>query len=41
MKLHRSNENKITKDKTGENMPHVETNEVVSFIVTLPTMMIN
>ena len=29
MKLHGCTENKITKDKTGENIPHVESNEVV------------
>ena len=29
MELHGSTENKITKDKTGKNMPHAETNEVV------------
>ena len=29
MKLHRSTENKITKDKNGENTPHLETAEVV------------
>ena len=41
VKLYGSTENKITKDKAGENIPHVETNEVVSFIVTLSTMIIN
>ena len=29
MKLHRSTENKITKDKNGENTRHLETAEVV------------
>ena len=29
MKLHRSTKNKITKDKNGENVPHVEIAEVV------------
>ena len=29
MKLLGTNENKITKDKSGENVPHLEINEVV------------
>ena len=29
MKLHGSNENKITKNKKGENVPHLEITEVV------------
>ena len=29
MKLLRSTENKITKDKNSENVPHLETTEVV------------
>ena len=29
MKLHGSTENKITKDKNGENVPHLEITEVV------------
>ena len=29
MKLLRSTENKITKDKNGENVPHLEISEVV------------
>ena len=29
MKLLRSNKNKITKDKNGENVPHFEITEVV------------
>ena len=29
MKLLRSNENKLTKDKNGENVPHLEITEVV------------
>ena len=29
MKLLRSTENKITKDKNGENIPHLEIKEVV------------
>ena len=29
MKLHGSTENKITTDKNGENVPHLETKEVV------------
>ena len=29
MKLRGRNENKITKDKNGENVPHLETTEVV------------
>ena len=31
MKLLGSTENKITKDKTGENVPHLEIREVVLF----------
>ena len=31
MKLLGSNENKITKDKNGENVPHLEITEVVLF----------
>ena len=30
MKLLRSTKNKITKDKNGENLPHIEVTEVVS-----------
>ena len=29
MKLHGSDENKLTKDKKGENVPHLEITEVV------------
>ena len=42
MKLLGSIENKITKDKNGENVPHLEITEVVLyFILTLLIMIIN
>ena len=40
MKLLRSTGNKTTKDKNGENVPHLEITEVV-FIVILSIMIIN
>ena len=38
MRLVESNENKITRDKNGENVPHLETTEVILVIVTLLTV---
>ena len=35
MKFFGSTENKITKDKNGENVPHLEITEVVLAVVTL------
>ena len=40
MKLLISTENKITKDKNGDNVPHLEITEVI-FIVLLSIMIIN
>ena len=41
MKLLGSTENKITKDKNGENVPHLEITEAYWFTVILLTMIIN
>ena len=41
MKLLGKTENKITKDKNSENVPHLEITEVVLFIITLSIMIIN
>ena len=41
MKLLRSTENKITKDKNGENVLHLEIIDVVLVHVILPKMIIN
>ena len=41
MKLLGSTENKTSKDKNGENVPHLEITEVVLFIVILSIMIIN
>ena len=41
MKLLGSTENKITKNKNGENVPHLEITDVELFIVILLIMIIN
>ena len=41
MKLLGSTENKITEDKNGEDVPHLEITEVVLDVVTLSIMIIN
>ena len=41
MKLFGSTKNKITKDDSGENIPHLEITKVVLFIVILLTMIIS
>ena len=41
MKLLESTENKITKDKNGENVPHLQITEVVLVIATLLKMIIS
>ena len=41
MRLLRSTENKITKNKKGENVPHIEITEVVYFIAILLVMIIS
>ena len=41
MKLLRSTENKITKDKNGQNVPHLEITEVVLVHCDIVDMIIN
>ena len=44
MKLHGSTKNKITKDKNGENVPHLEIYEVAllySIVISSTMMIIN
>ena len=41
MKLLQSTENKITKDKNGENVPHLEITEVVLVNCNMSIMIIN
>ena len=41
MKLLGKTENKITKDKNSEHVPHLEITEVVLVIITLSIMIIN
>ena len=41
MKLLGSTENKITKDKNGENVPHLEITEVVLVYCNMVKMIIN
>ena len=41
MKLLGSDENKITEDKNGESLPHLEITEVVLALTVLLTMIIN
>ena len=41
MKLFESTENKITKDKNGENVPHLEITEVVLVNCNMSIMIIN
>ena len=41
MKLFGSTKSNITKDKNGKNMPHLQTNEVVQYIVILLITIIN
>ena len=41
MKLLGKTENKITKDKNSEHVPHLEITEVVLVIITLSVMIIN
>ena len=41
MKLFGSTKSNITKDKNGKNMPHLQINEVVQYIVILLITIIN